>query len=60
MALFVMSKGVERKLVIANLSGNGFELADADHPLDAFRLAVSLEPNLVDTPLSSKTSTVLN
>ena len=59
-ALLVMSKGVQRKLVSANLTGNGFELAYADHPLNAFRLAVSLEPNLVVTPLSSKTSTVLN
>ena len=59
-ALLVMSKGVQRKLVIANLTGNGFELADADHPLYAFRLAISLEPTLVVTPLSSKTSTILD
>ena len=50
-ALLVMSKGVQRKLVSADLTGNGFELAYADHPLDAFRLAVSLKPNLVVTSL---------
>ena len=45
------SKGVQRKLVIANLTGNGFELAYADHPLNAFRLAISLKPNLAVTSL---------
>lgn len=46
-----MTKGVQRKLVTADLSNKGFELAYADHPLDAFRLAVSLKPNLVITSL---------
>lgn len=50
-ALSVRSKGVQRKLVIANLTGNGFELAYADHPLNAFRLAISLKPNLAVTSL---------
>jgi chemotaxis protein histidine kinase CheA len=50
-ALLVMTKGVQRKLVTADLSNNGFELAYADHPLDAFRLAVSLKPNLIITSL---------
>ncbi len=42
---------MKRKLVTADLSNNGFELAYADHPLDAFRLAVSLKPNLIITSL---------
>lgn len=54
-ALLVMTKGVQRKLVTADLSGNGFELAYADHPLDAFRLAVSLKPGLIITSLEFDT-----
>jgi CheY-like chemotaxis protein/HPt (histidine-containing phosphotransfer) domain-containing protein len=50
-ALLVMAKGVQRKLVTTDLSNNGFELAYADHPLEAFRLAVSLKPNLIITSL---------
>lgn len=50
-ALLVMSKGVQRKVVAADLSANGFEIAYADHPLDAFRLAVSLKPSLIATSL---------
>ena len=50
-ALLVMTKGVQRKLVTTDLSNNGFELAYTDHPLDAFRLNVSLKPNLVITSL---------
>ena len=46
-----MTKGVQRKLITADLSNNYFELAYADHPLDTFRLAVSLKPNLVITSL---------
>lgn len=49
--LLVMSKGVQRKLVTSDLSACGFELAYADHPLDAFRLAVSLKPDLIITSL---------
>lgn len=46
-----MFKGVQRKLISADLTGYRFESAYADHPLDAFRLAVSLKPNLVITSL---------
>tara|TARA_E500000331_G_scaffold60050_1_gene54500 strand:+ start:624 stop:980 length:357 start_codon:yes stop_codon:yes gene_type:complete len=46
-----MSKIVQRKLVTSDLSNNCFELAYADHPLDAFGLAVSLKPNLIITSL---------
>lgn len=47
--LLVMSKGVQRKLVTADLSAAELELAYADHPFDAFRLAVSLKPDLIVT-----------
>lgn len=46
-----MTKGVQRKLVTSDLPNNCFELAYADHPLDAFGLAVSLKPNLIITSL---------
>ena len=46
-----MTKGVQRKLVTSDLPNNCFELAYADHPLDAFRLAVSLNPNVIITSL---------
>ena len=54
-----MTKGVQRKLITADLSNNCFELAYADHPLDTFRLAVSLKPNLVITSLEFDNLSVL-
>ena len=47
--LLVMPKGVQRKMLITELSSCGFELAFSDHPLEAFRLAVVLKPDLIVT-----------
>lgn len=47
--LLVMPKGVQRKLVTSDLTAAGLEIAYADHPLEAFNLAVSLRPDLLVT-----------
>ncbi len=43
----VMPKGVQRKMITTELNSCGFELVFSDHPLEAFGLAISLQPDLI-------------